>query len=155
MSFNGCILSLILSTFLMDDKNDEYIPRERFYHLTAQANVSLILKHGLKADAEEGMIFLFDNLECADSIAVNQCFMREYALFEVKKSGITSALIPDNVAEFTAKYQYYVKQEKIPPEHLHFVDNYTVDMDALHKKLYGNVKFVYVGTDHLGNKIED
>lgn len=133
---------------------DDYVPMERFYHVTEPSNRQSIKKHGIKAS--EGMIFLFDNPLSASAIAINQCFMKEYALFEVKKSGITSELIPDNVAEMTAKYQYYVEQERIEPQHLQFIDCYKIDVEEFYKDYdEKRSKYLQYLADNFKNLIED
>lgn len=133
---------------------DDYVPMERFYHVTEPSNRQSIKKHGIKAS--EGMIFLFDNPLCASAIAINQCFMKEYALFEVKKSGITSQFVPDNVAEMTAKYQYYVEQERIEPQHLQFIDCYKIDVEEFYRDYdEKRSKYLQYLADNFKNLIED
>ena len=50
-----------------------------------------------------------------DLIAMNQIFAEEYAQISIDPEGIQVELEPDNVAEFSAKWQWIVKQPFIDP----------------------------------------
>lgn len=109
-------------------------------HITAPDNVDSILKQGLIAktyddDGNKG-VFLFQDLEyvsrfslffntdgsinkryrptwtVANEIAVNQVWLKRYALFEVKVEA--DCLLPDNVGEETAIYQYIYTKDISP-----------------------------------------
>ena len=113
----------------------------KYYHITSIDNVSSILENGLLANAN-GEIFLFENVSIvtygvannskgkrvfgkikryvADSIAINQVFLEDYAMFEIDEKGINEALINDNVADCTSKFQWIAKQSVIKPQYIDF-----------------------------------
>lgn len=108
-----------------------------YYHITENKpeTIASILKEGLKADTE-GCIFLFENISLihndvkntiADLIAENQIFLPEYVMFEIDPKGITGELLNDNVAEFSSKWQWIVKQPKIEAKYLNLFGIYKTE----------------------------
>lgn len=100
----------------------------KYYHITRNSEkiISSILSEGLK-DNEEGDIFLFENKSfgingiinnVADHIAANQIFLNKYVMFEVDTDGINGDLIPDRVADYSAKFQWIAKQPIIEAKHI-------------------------------------
>jgi hypothetical protein len=106
----------------------------KYYHITKIDLITVILTNGLKAN-EEGEIFLFENKSLqhpetkvintiADTIAKNQIFLEEYAMFEIDAKGINVELINDNVGEISSIFQWIVKQPVINKEHIILFDIY-------------------------------
>ena len=54
----------------------------------------------------------------ADTIAINQLFITRGAILEINSNGITADLIPDNVAESSARFQWIAKQKTINPKYI-------------------------------------
>ena len=110
----------------------------KYYHIT-NADIKIlnsILINGLMGD-DEGNIFLFEDKSItingirnniSDCIAHNQLFLSEYYLLEINSKGIKGELLQDNVAEFSAQWQWIVKQKKIWPSYI---------------KVCGRVKTIY------------
>lgn len=115
-------------------------------HITPTANIDKIMDEGLKANAD-GEIFVFEDgglfiptfkvvdgkptanrksEYIGDLIAKNQIFVEEYALISIDPEGIEVELEPDNVAEFSAKFQWIIKQPIILPEYLTFEGVYKI-----------------------------
>lgn len=84
---------------------------KKMYHLSPIENKKSILMSGLRSD--DGIIFLFSNLEQAKHIACNQVGTEHYTIFEVDLAGIKGKLKDDNVAEYGSKWQFYVEQKEI------------------------------------------
>ena len=100
---------------------------KKLYHITDVSNFVSIGRNGLIAN-EDGNVFLFENVSftvkgivteptpVADWIATNQVFLYDkYLMVEVDVDGLD--LLPDNVAEFTAPYQY-IHKGNIPIERI-------------------------------------
>ena len=107
--------------------------RKTYYHVTAAKNVSKILKKGLKGTTEPrnrgenadcATIFVLDRSDegLADEIARNQIWpfqdIKDYAVIEIKGSGVTGPVVPDLVNERTWQFQWMVQQPVIAPEFL-------------------------------------
>lgn len=113
-------------------------------HITPIKNLDKILEEGLYANAD-GEIFVFEDTSISfpavkvvngepiierrdeyigDLIAMNQIFAEEYAQISIDPDGIEVELEPDNVAEFSAKWQWIVKQPFIAPWYLVFWGSY-------------------------------
>lgn len=105
-----------------------YIP-DVYYHICKIDDVYTILNKGLKS--YYGKIFMYNNLNESDSIAANQCFLRDYAIIKINFAGINSPLKSDNVAESSAYCQYFIKQKLILPEHLELLCYCKVDIEKL------------------------
>lgn len=108
-----------------------------YYHISDIKNIDSIIEKGLLAD-EDGNIFLFinDSIEepgiarnkqgklcmgikrrsVSDDIALNQLFLKEYALFEISAKGIEGKLKNDNVEELASVYHRIARQQQIKPE---------------------------------------
>jgi len=99
-----------------------------YWHVTAVENFVKIQNEGLKLN--EGRIFLFDKKEYASSIAVNQCGLKDYALFRVSYLD-ESKLQADNVAEFTDHAQW-ICDEFIPSTKIKFLGCYKVVLGRSH-----------------------
>lgn len=84
---------------------------KKMYHLSPITNKKSIIKNGLFG--EDGVIFLFSNLEQAKHIACNQVGTEHYSIFEIDLAGINGKIEPDNVAEYGSKWQFYVEQVEI------------------------------------------
>jgi hypothetical protein len=106
----------------------------KYYHIVKfdRKIIASILKDGLKAN-EDGEIFLFENKSIqingvknfiSDHIACNQIFVDEYVMFEIDSEGFNTDLIPDNVAEFAAKWQWILKQHIIEPRFIEIFGKY-------------------------------
>lgn len=105
--------------------------KQKYYHITRLETCDKILIEGLRCD-NEGNIFVFENksvkvnmglgsvvITAADHIALNQVFIEdECAMLEIDSKGITGELLPDNVAEATAKLQWIIKQKNIEPKYI-------------------------------------
>ncbi|QDV12234.1 hypothetical protein CA51_21150 [Rosistilla oblonga] len=104
-----------------------------YYHVTAVENVSRILARGLKGTTEprnrgEGVdcptIFALDSSDeqLTDAIARSQIWpcqdINDYAVIEIKASGIAGHIIEDDTAESTANSQWMIQQSVIAPEFL-------------------------------------
>jgi hypothetical protein len=108
---------------------------KKLYHITHIDNFTSIINEGLKAN-NKGEIFIFDNIDCASHIAINQIFLFDnYALFEINPKGIDVELINDNVTEYTSKHQFIIYQNIILPKYLKFKNFHFVDIEK-HKKWY-------------------
>jgi len=90
------------------------------YHLTDPRNIDSITREGLRAN-DDGEIYLFTELVIANTLAVNQVCLREYALFQIDPEGITGGLHKDDVAELSAPYQRIVRQDGIDPRYIQYV----------------------------------
>lgn len=117
------------------------------YHITKIENVDSILNEGLKKN-DEGDVFLFEGcdvyLQWLDKyipidelIATNQLFLQNYVMFEVDVTGL--ALLNDNVAESTAKWQYIYKGD-IPKGR---IKNYQHRTNATYTKAIDDIKKQY------------
>jgi len=96
-----------------------------FYHVTNPKNVKSIMKHGLKCD-EEGNIFVFTDPFFANAIARDQCFlMKGYALLQIDARHLEGSVEPDRVAEWPARFQRIVKQDRIAPELINHLNNFS------------------------------
>lgn len=106
----------------------------KYYHITKKNvnTIKSILSNGLICD-EEGYIFLFENKSIeingvintiADIIAAEQLFLDVYVMFEIDSKGIISELIPDNVAEYSSKFQWIAKQPKIDCKYINIFGGY-------------------------------
>jgi hypothetical protein len=99
----------------------------KYYHVTEFENVHSILKNGISAN-QDGEIFLFDTnyfihplygaMPVSDYIAHTQLFIKKPIVFEIKAKGILNELSCDNVAEYTAKFQWILKQDKIDKKYI-------------------------------------
>lgn len=98
------------------------------YHVTSRNAAKAILRYGLKC-GEDGHIYLFDHtqvrisnhykyIRVVDQIMCNQIDLDSGVILRVDTQGITSDILPDNVAEFTARWQYRVKQTLIEHEYI-------------------------------------
>ena len=109
------------------------------YHLTALKNVESILRNGLQAGTRlkannQGLIFAITHPHVvADEVAACQLFLREYAIFRIRRKHITGQIGADEVAEFTAPYHRVIYQDHIEPVELwiacrknHYLDKYVV-----------------------------
>lgn len=106
---------------------------QKYYHVTRLETYEKILLEGLKCN-NEGNIFVFENkavkqiigneefiIKAADHIALNQVFIKgKCVMLEIDSKGITGKILPDNVAESTAKLQWIIKQKIIEPKHINF-----------------------------------
>ncbi len=92
-----------------------------YYHISDIKNKNKILKEGLKA--KEGMIFLFSNITVADDIAFSQIGITEFSVFEIDPHGINVEPISDTVSEFSAKFQWIVKQNLIEAKHIKHISD--------------------------------
>lgn len=86
----------------------------KYWHICPPEIFPLIIKEGIKLNDDK--IFLFSKKEYSVYIAIDQCFLKEFALFEI--SGIDeSRLIKDEVAERSREYQWIydrdIEQSKI------------------------------------------
>lgn len=106
----------------------------KYYHITRKSKETIksIQSNGLTCD-EDGNIFLFENKSIghdgvintiADCVAQGQIFLDEYVMFEIDSKGITAELIPDEVAEFGAKFQWIAKQPKIDYKYINIFGTY-------------------------------
>lgn len=105
---------------------------KRYFHITRKENLKSIKKNGLTSN-KEGDIFLFEferyvhpvfneTNYVINHIAENQAFIDgECILIEVNPAGFENDLFSDDVAEFTARWQWILKQPTIKPE---FIINY-------------------------------
>lgn len=123
-----------------------------YYHISDIKNIDSIIEKGLLAD-EDGNIFLFINesidepgiarnkqgklcmgmkrRSVSDDIALNQLFLKEYALFEISAKGIEGKLKNDNVEELASVYHRIARQQQIKPEFIKFCGIYKVSMGEL------------------------
>lgn len=123
-----------------------------YYHVSNIKNVDSILEKGLLAD-EEGNIFLFINKlidepgiarnkqgklcigikrrSVANTIALNQLGLKEYALFEISAKGIDGELINDDVEELASVFHRVAKQPQIKPEFIKLCGVFKVFMGEL------------------------
>jgi len=123
-----------------------------YYHISDIKNIDSIIEKGLLAD-EDGNIFLFINesidepgiarnkqgklcmgmkrRSVSDDIALNQLFLKEYALFEISAKGIEGKLKNDNVAELASVYHRIARQQQIKPEFIKLCGIYKVSMGEL------------------------
>jgi len=99
-----------------------------YYHVTSTENIDKILKAGLKAN-EEGHIFVFTDQKVAQDIAVNQCGLKQVALFMIDSRGITGKVIRDRVAEFAAPYHRIIIQKKISKRYIIFHRSWSIDLN--------------------------
>ena len=121
---------------------------KKYYHITNKdvKVMESILKDGLLCNAE-GDIFVFENKsiqQCdpsfkpvintvADCIAINQIFVEEYYMFEIDIKGITTELIPDDVAEISSKQQWIVKQPKIEAQYINLFGEYKQRFESVYQ----------------------
>ena len=123
-----------------------------YYHISDIKNIDSIIEKGLLAD-EDGNIFLFINesidepgiarnkqgqlcmgmkrRSVSDDIALNQLFLKEYALFEISAKGIEGKLKNDNVEELASIYHRIARQQQIKPEFIKLCGIYKVSMGEL------------------------
>lgn len=110
------------------------IKKTHYYHITHLSRIKSIIKNGLVANAD-GVIFVFDNFRItdvfgdknyiSDLIAHNQIGLRDkYAMFEIDIKGIMNKIIPDNVAETSSAFQYFIRQSVIRPEFIALFGTY-------------------------------
>lgn len=106
-----------------------------YYHITEVKNKKSILKNGLKCNEDEE-IYLFENKSIcwngvvntiANCIAKNQIFLDDFIMFEINPIAFETILIPDEVGEFSAKYQWILKQKSIKPIYINFCGKYRTD----------------------------
>ena len=110
---------------------------KEYYHISDVDNLADIESYGLKLNSN-GELFLFDNIECATSIAVNQCFLEIWALFKI--TGIEEERLKhDNVAEFTAKHQW-IYDKDISCQCVELIDIYSLPPD----NLMANQRRIYI-----------
>lgn len=126
MVFKGSrSLNSSMTPLLLNSKKPDFL-----YHISLRdiKRTRSILKNGLTCN-EEGQIFLFENKSIgkegctvintiADCIASEQIGIKSYTMFEVNTAGINAELIPDQVSEYTAKFQWYILQDKIDPKYI-------------------------------------
>ena len=67
----------------------------------------------------------------SDDIALNQLFLKEYALFEISAKGIEGKLKNDNVEELASIYHRIARQQQIKPEFIKLCGIYKVSMGEL------------------------
>ena len=96
-----------------------------YYHLTSFTNFLLIQEQGIKA-GEDGYIYVLDTKDWNGYLALNQLFLTDYAVFSINPKGITDELEPDNVAEFSAKHQFRIKQPLIEKRYIKFLNMYRI-----------------------------
>lgn len=113
----------------------------KLFHITKIDNIDSILTEGLKVN-DNGELFLFKQNEwkypsyalagtpthwvfLGNLIAMNQLFMKEYALFEVDVN--ENDLEPDNVAEYTAEDQF-IYHKNIEPDKIEYCCNIKYDV---------------------------
>ncbi len=96
-------------------------PRNLF-HVTDPTKVKSILRRGLRAN-EEGFIFVFSDERLANSIAIGQLFLPTYGLLSIDGEGIYGDVMPDEVAELAAPWQWIIEQPVITPKFIRFLGN--------------------------------
>lgn len=103
------------------------IKKVHYYHISSPSNIPLILEKGITAN-DEGQIFLLDTKESkiVSAVALSQCGYQDYALFEVNSNGLSKKLVSDNVAEYTAKHQFILKQNLIGPKYIKLISCYRI-----------------------------
>lgn len=122
------------------------------YHLTPIKNVPSILKRGLLCN-KEGVIYFFDDVlvkhtfwhkkkpidlytQVSDLIALNQCYLQEYAVFEVNVKGC--CIECDDVQD-TAYNVYKIDVPSITPDYIKYIGNREVlklQDNKFHNKVY-------------------
>ena len=103
----------------------------KFYYISNVDKIAGIRESGIAA-GRDGSIPIFtidkgkikDVLNIAGYIASNQLFLDEYGLFEIAERGITGELVKQDISGKTATYQRNLRQGKIDPEHLNFLNIY-------------------------------
>jgi hypothetical protein len=65
----------------------------------------------------------------ANVIAKSQVRTRRYVVFEIAPEGICGSLEPDEVAEFSRRFQRLLKQQRIAPKHLRLLGVYDTIVD--------------------------
>jgi len=114
---------------MYDINSEKAVRKHRFYyHVTSIENIAQIQKTGLKGN-EEGHIFVFTDQKVAEDIAVNQCGLKQVALFIIDSRGITGKVIRDRVAELAAPFHRIIIQDKISKRHVTFLYSWTIDFD--------------------------
>lgn len=119
-----------------------------YYHITKPENEKTILRTGIKCD-EDGNIFLFENVAVgakdgiahvavSDMIAANQIFLKSFVMFEIDPAGFSCDLIPDDVGEYTARWQWILRQDKIYPRFINKFGQYETDFEAI-KRFYAEM----------------
>lgn len=98
----------------------------KYYHISPTEFKESIIANGLKAN-DDGDIFVFNLLEQANWIAINQVFIQTYTLFEINSSGFIAEPIQDNVAESGANTQFIIKQAVIAPEYVNYINDVNLD----------------------------
>lgn len=104
------------------------IEHKYLYHVTNLENLTRIMQQGIKCN-EEGNIFLFlegefvhphtkENLKVSDSIIKNQREINEPLVLRINADGITGVVSQDTTAEFTAPFQFILKQPVIKSKYI-------------------------------------
>ncbi len=114
-----------------------------YYHITLNNKevINSILQNGLYCD-EEGNIFVFENKSIksnitgrtnyvSDLIANGQLGYKNFVMFEIDSEGITGQLLPDNVAEISARHQWIAKQPIIEPKYINYFGKYKTVIKAM------------------------
>lgn len=117
---------------------------ELLYHICPdnKAIVKDILRDGLRCNSE-GQIFLFENKSIgltgskviktvADCVASTQVGISRYTMLEINTDGVLSELIPDQVGELTAKFQWYIMQKRIKPEYISVFTTADTDFTSIY-----------------------
>lgn len=85
----------------------------KYYHITSPSNKQSILDDGLRPNSD-GLIFVCTDWDSLESIARNQLFLSEFAIFRFEYN---LQVKPDNVAELTASHQFIIETDcSIPAE---------------------------------------
>jgi len=110
--------------------------------------VASIKNRGLMSN-EDSEIFSFTNMNVANTIARDQVFLFEYAVFKIDPLGITGEIAMDDVAEFSAAYQRIIKQSHIEPNYLRLLRK---RVKVAHFDGWDYFKYTQLGYSHEGIK---
>ena len=86
---------------------------EHYYHIARPETASDIIREGLRPN-EDGEIFLLASRDTEQDVAINQLFLRHYALFEISEKGV-GTVQGDDVAEASA-FNSRITRQSIAPE---------------------------------------
>lgn len=124
-----------------------------FWHITQKENLESILKNGIKAN-DENEVFLLDDREVvikckcdkpflvSKAVALEQLFLTEFVIIAVDVEGLE--LLPDDVAELTAPFQYIYKgnipTKRIKGYEFDDTEDYQQQIKEFQQKLLNNLK---------------
>jgi hypothetical protein len=114
----------------------ENMKGEDYYHVTAVEAIEQIMREGLKGGTKprnrgkrlkRRSVFVLTTCQetVTDDVAINQIWpsedIEQYAVLRIAPDGVIGQVLPDEVAEFLARFQRIIQQTVIEPKYLELV----------------------------------